>query len=198
MKKKMMVALALSAIPFLAGCVALDVAYLAGQVMTQELSTIARAESDVLIKNDVKVYAVKMFQQHPMWVPPCKYSGVLVEYAQDWDEVDTEGRVIRKAAPDGKAGYALILNKEDCPEKEPADILKVGTREDHYMFGASKYVIREGHGHLAMNYLEMNPELRPEWMPQVIRTIKSEAASNPDAADFLAQTQNRSDTKLFN
>lgn len=175
------------------GCAGIELVHLAGQTLTQELSTIARAKSDIETKIGIRVYAIEMFEQRPMWVTPCEYTGVLVEYARDWDELDELGHVVRMAEPSKPAGYALLLNKEMCPDKEPENILKTGTRSGLI----SEYVIRKGHGHIAMNYLSTNSDMRPKWMPQVIETIKTEATTNPAAAHFLAEMQARSDTDIF-
>jgi len=196
--RTMRTATALCCVYGMTGCVGVELAHLAGQVATQEISTIARAHDDVHLKTGVKVYPIAMFQQRPMWVTPCEYRGVIVEYSRDWDEVDDAGHVVRKADPHKREGYAVILNKEACPNKQPADIIKVGSATMSGLFGEPKYAIREGHGRTAVNYLDMHPDLRPRWMPQVIRTIKHEAAGNPVAADFLTQMRGRGDTQLFN
>lgn len=198
MQRNLKMAIALCAAPWVAGCAGLELAHLVGQTLTQEVSTIARANHDVPVQPGVKVYAFEMFEQRPLWVTPCQYSGVIVEYAQDWDQVAEDGHVVRKANPDKMAGYALLLNKEQCPDEEPADILKVGSQEFNSLFGPPKYAIRKGHGRTAVNYYGLHGDMRPKWMPGVVETIKAEASSNPAAAAFLAQMQERSYSNLFN
>jgi len=169
---------------------ALNAIFIAANIAAQTLNVVARADEDILIQKDVKVYAVSMTEQAPMWTDKCKYEGVMVEYARDWEEEQLSTGVILAPEPDKPIGYALILTKERCPEKEERAILNVGDSPSSPFFGR-KHVLREGNPVDTRDFESMKEEYRPKWMPQVLRTIEAEAPKNPAAQHFLDEMRTR-------
>ena len=169
---------------------ALNAIFLAANIAAQTLNVVARADEDILIEKDVKVYAVSMTEQAPMWTKKCKYEGVMVEYARDWEEEQLSTGVILPPEPDKPIGYALILTKERCPEKEERAIFNTDSKFFTPLFGKA-YVIREGGPMDTRDYWSLKEEDRPKWMPQVLRTIEAEAPKNPAAQHFLDEMRTR-------
>lgn len=170
---------------------ALNAIFLAGNIAAQSLNVVVRADEDILIEKDVKVYAVSMTEQAPMWTDKCKYDGVMVEYARDWEEEDRHTGFVRPPEPDKPIGYALILTEERCPEKEARPIFNTDSKFFTPLFGKA-YVIREGGPMDTRDYMSQREEDRPKWMPQVLRTIEAEADRNPAARSFLDEMARRS------
>lgn len=61
---------------------ALNAIFIAANIAAQTLNVVARADEDILIQKDVKVYAVSMTEQAPMWTDKCKYQGVMVGHLE--------------------------------------------------------------------------------------------------------------------
>lgn len=88
----------------------LNILYLGATIAAQNLAIVANATSDIPIQEGVRVYAVRMKQQAPLWADHCLYDGVMVEFARDWEEVQPLTDVVLPPAPDTPVGYALILS----------------------------------------------------------------------------------------
>lgn len=169
----------------------LNILYLGATIAAQNLAIVANATSDIPIQEGVRVYAVRMKQQAPLWADHCLYDGVMVEFARDWEEMQPLTDVVLPPAPDTPVGYALILTAETCPGKPERTIFSTGSKFFYPLFG-KRYVIRDGHRMDAQDYATAKDELRPKWMPQVLRTLAAEAPGNPAARDFLAEMERRS------
>lgn len=128
-----------------------------------------------------------------MWVDKCAYDGVMVEYARDWEEVQEHTGIVSPPEPDKPVGYALILTKERCPGKPEVKIFSTGAKYLYPLLGKG-YVIREGHRMDAVAYPGARPDSGPKWMPQVLKTIETEALTNPAAKLFMADIQGRAST----
>jgi hypothetical protein len=163
---------------------ALNLLYLAVTVGSQALNIVANADSDIQIKENVRVYAISMTQQAPFWVNKCHYDGVMVEFSRDWPEIDQSTGVVLPPAPDKPFGYALILTKERCPGKVEQNIFSTDDKHFSPFFGRGKYVIRDGNRMDAVDYASQKEDFRPKWMPQVLKTIQAEASSNVAAKNF--------------
>lgn len=170
---------------------ALNAFFLATTLASQVFNIVAQANSDVQIQDGVRVYAVAMRQQTPYGVEKCNYDGVMVQYARDWEEVQPSGVVV-PPEPDKPIGYALILTKEKCPGKDERPIFSAGSKFFYPLFGRG-YVIREGHRMDAVDYASQPENMRPKWMPQVLKTIEADAPGNIVAQNFLAEMKARSD-----
>lgn len=175
--------LGILAISSLSGCVGLDAVYLAGTVASQNINIVARAEADIPIEAGVKVYPISMKQQTSVFTAPCHYQGVLVEYARDWPELDQATATMLPPAPDKPIGYALILTKEQCPNKAQRAIFSLDSKY-FYLIGGSRYVIRDGYRMDAVDYASYAQDMRPKWLAQVLKTIHDEAPRNTAAQGF--------------
>lgn len=175
----------------LSGCVGLDAVYLAGTVTSQNINIVARAETDIKMQDGVKVYPITMKQQTSVFTEPCHYQGVLVEYARDWPEIQQSTGITLPPAPDKPIGYALILTKEQCPRKDARAIFSLDSKY-FYLIGATSYVIRDGYRMDAVDYSSYAKDMRPKWLPQVLKTIHHEASHNIAAQEFEAEMASRS------
>ncbi len=176
----------------LTGCVALDAAYLAGTVTSQNINIVARAEADIRTQDGIKVYPVAMKQQTSYFTTPCHYQGLLVEFARDWEELQAATGTMLPPEPDKPIGYALILTHEQCPDKAARDIFSLDEKHFHFLTRSrGDYVIREGQRMDAVDFSAYAPDQRPKWLPQVLKTIRDEAARNPAAEKFESEMRSR-------
>jgi hypothetical protein len=83
---------------------ALNIFYLAATIGSQALNIVANADADIEIKENVRVYAISMRQQAPFWVDKCRYEGMAIEYARDWEEIEPSTGTVLPAAPDKPIG----------------------------------------------------------------------------------------------
>jgi hypothetical protein len=171
---------------------ALNALFLATTLANQVLNIVGLSNSDIHIQEDVRVYAVAMRQQTPYGVDKCAYDGVMVQYARDWEEVQPSTENVLPPEPDKPIGYALILTKEKCPGKDERAIFSTGSKFFYPFFGRS-YVIREGHRIDAVDYASQPENMRPKWMPQVLKTIETDAPENIVAQNFLGEMKARAD-----
>lgn len=155
----------------------LNAFFLAATLTSQIFNIVAQANADVKIQEDVRVYAVVMRQQTPYGVDKCSYDGVMVQYARDWEVVQPSTEIILPPEPDKPIGYALILTKEKCPGKNERPIFSTGSKFFYPLFGRG-YVIREGHSLNAVDYAGQPENMRPKWMPQVLKSIEVEVPKN--------------------
>lgn len=175
----------------LSGCVGLDVVHLAATATNQSINIVANADSDIEQQEGVRVYDISMTQQAPLWVKLCHYDGILVEYARDWEESQPGTDIVSKPQPDKPIGYALLLTKERCPNKDERAIFSLGTKS-FYGFN-KKYVIREGHRIDAIAYEDYRKDARPRWLPQVLNTVERSAPDNVAARNFLIEMEARTE-----
>ncbi|MBY4727396.1 MULTISPECIES: hypothetical protein [Burkholderia] len=166
--------------------------FLVGTIASQAINIVGLAESDIKAQEGVRVYSISMKQQAPLWVEKCHYQGVMVQYARDWEENQPVTGMALAPEPDTPIGYALILTKEKCPGKDERAIFSVGSKY-FYPFNKS-YVIREGHRMDAVDYASQREDVRPKWMPQVLRTIETDAPRNVAAQNFMVEMKARTET----
>lgn len=111
----------------------------------------------------------------------CKYTGVMVPFARDWEEVIKHSEsfdTVLPPEPDKTAGYAFIINRKICGDKVEAVF-------------RSAAVIGFGKGFLYKHYFpafdvtEMRPDQQPKWMAQVLHRIERVSASNVEAKSFI-------------
>ncbi|WP_157376337.1 hypothetical protein [Burkholderia ubonensis] len=163
--------------------------FLVGTIASQAINIVGLAESDIKAQEGVRVYSISMKQQAPFWVEKCHYQGVMVQYARDWEEIQPATGLALAPEPDTPIGYALILTREKCPGKDERAIFSVGSKY-FYPFNKS-YVIREGHRMDAVDYASQREDVRPKWMPQVLKTIEADAPKSVAAQNFLAEIRAR-------
>lgn len=168
----------------------LELFYFGVTMANQTLNVIAFTEQDVKKVEGSRVVAVQMRGSAPMWSDNfCRYKGVMVEYTRDWDEIDSfTGEVKFKADPDTYVAYGLILTEETCPKTGTNPVLLTGAKPFPLSIvpWGKDIAIRAKLGVTAVNYGSQLPEMRPKWLPQVIRTLHAEADSNPTAKSYLA------------
>jgi hypothetical protein len=170
----------------------LNAFFLAATLTSQMLNIVAQANVDVKIQEGVRVYSVAMRQQTPYGVDKCSYDGVMVQYARDWEEVQSSTERVLPPEPDKPIGYALILTREKCPGKNERPIFSTGSKFFYPLFGRA-YVIREGHSVNAVDYAGQRENMRPKWMPQVLKTIEAEVPNNKAAQMFVAEMMARAE-----
>jgi hypothetical protein len=116
----------------------------------------------------------------PMWSDSaCTYTGVLVPYARDWqqlDESEDPPRVIREADPEKVVGQAVVLNTRTCPGKEREKVLFAGESPitAHVLLGKTSITVTDVE--------TMNKDVRYKWLPQVLARVEAHAAKGNDAA----------------
>lgn len=168
----------------------LELVHLGIMVGDQVFNVPTLGTEEIERKPQVKVYATQVKQQKPMFMSHCIYDGVLVEYTRTWEE--ERNGTVWPAEPDKPAGYALILTKASCPDKEDEKERNVelfATGERGY---SKKYVIRELERIVTWTLTPENHEKHtPKWLPQVVETIAMEAPSNPAAQSFLDEMSRR-------
>lgn len=101
--------------------------------------------------------------------PICTWSGVLVPYARDWDEItETEyGQQVRKAEPDKIAGYAFILDKKTCGN----NVYSVAMADSYW--GGLAGVMRAGLQRSVNDLTITKGDARPRWLEQVAGRLES-------------------------
>lgn len=106
----------------------------------------------------------------------CDVSGLMVPYERDWEEVvgSSESQYVRGPEPGKIAGYAFVVNKMKCPQKEVQAIFN--TIEWHTPLKPGMHVGDER----PFRSFAVNPnvEMQPKWLPQVIKRIESAALSS--------------------
>ncbi len=129
-----------------------------------------------------QVIPVVFNEVRPIWVNPCKYSGVLVPFERDWEERNTDHdghETIIPADPGPIAGYGILLNKKGCP----------GEATEHVSMYITKHgentIIPEKTKYVASDLSSLKEEMKPKWLPQVNRILEAQAESNPVVASFF-------------
>lgn len=112
----------------------------------------------------------------------CKYTGVMVPFVRDWEEVVTHGdsslETVLPPEPDKTVGHAVIINRKVCGDTvEP--MFRVGT-----IYGAyGGYRTQNTVG--AFDVAEMRPDQRPKWLGQVLSRIERVSATDATAREFI-------------
>ncbi len=160
----------------------LDLLYL-GAMMVANITLYA--EHDLQYPDLGEVAAISFHREWWRDEGKCRFRGLLVPYARTWEEETKNAflEAVLPPEPDKTAGVAVVVNKKECPGKEPEAIFRVASQvgERRVMKGLFKVPAAD---------LGSIPEAeRPLWLPQVIEIIEKNAATNPDARDFLDFTQ---------
>lgn len=171
---------------------ALNLLFTAVTVTGQAINVIANAQSNILIQENTRVYAITMNKQAPMWADKCLFNGVIVEYARDWEQLEESTGIMLPPAPDTPIGYAIILTKEKCEGADERAIFRTGSKF-FYSFMGKQYVVGQGYSINAADYASQSEQLRPKWLPQVLKTIETDAPNNAVAQAFLTEMQARED-----
>lgn len=111
----------------------------------------------------------------------CKYTGLMVPYVRDWEEVVNHGDSMETTLPpepDKTAGHAIIINRKVCGESvEP-------------MFRVASLVgVVDGYRTqfpvAVFDVTEMRPDQRPKWLGQVLSRIERASANDATAREFI-------------
>lgn len=110
----------------------------------------------------------------------CKYTGIMVPYVRDWEEVVKHGDIetVLPPEPNKTAGQAFIINKKVCG----------ATIEPVFRTGAilsAKGSLLYKHSFAAFDVTEMKVEDRPKWLEQVLLRIERVAAHDKHANEFV-------------
>ena len=121
----------------------------------------------------------------------CKYTGLMVPYVRDWEEVIKHGEIetVLPPEPDKTAGHAFIINKKVCGDKvEP--VFRTGL----VMRTSGGFLYK--HSFAAFDVTEMKVEDRPKWLGQVLARINRVAAGDAEAKAFVEFNKKASFPKL--
>lgn len=110
----------------------------------------------------------------------CRYSGVAVSYARDWEDVQNQGELTERRLPpepNKPIGLAFMIDKKICPDKEPESVALMA--EHPYLFAF------KGHKVNAKDLNTTPKEQQPKWFPQVMKAITDKAGelTEKQAAD---------------
>ncbi len=114
----------------------------------------------------------------------CKYTGLMVPFARDWEEEVSNGAAmpnVRPPEPNKVAGQAFIIDRKVCGEKvEP--VLRAG-----FIYSTSGS-LRYKHTVQVYDVNEMKkPHERPKWLEQVLRRVERTAYNNSASRDFVVR-----------
>lgn len=120
----------------------------------------------------------------------CRFTGLMVPYARDWEETRDDGFTQTTLAPepDKIAGYAFVINKKTCEGQPDEALLNV----DEALAGARKVWQDTAKTKILKKYILHSVSLQgrapselPKWFPQVMKTIEAAAATSKDAQAFV-------------
>jgi len=121
----------------------------------------------------------------------CKYTGVMVPYVRDWEEVVKNGEIetVLPPEPNKTAGHAFIVNRKVCGSTvEP--VFRTGA-----IFGTSGR-FQYKNSVTAFDVTEMREDQRPKWLAQVLQRVERAAAHDDKAKDFIQFNKTASFAKL--
>ena len=121
----------------------------------------------------------------------CKYTGVMVPFVRDWEQVIKHGETERvlPPEPDKTAGQAFIINRKVCGEKvEPVfRVTEIWSAKGAYLY---KHTVA------AYDLTDMRQDQRPQWLEQVLRRVERAAANNDQAKAFIEFNKTASFEKM--
>jgi hypothetical protein len=121
----------------------------------------------------------------------CKYTGLMVPYVRDWEEVVKHGEIetVLPPEPNKTAGHAFIINQKVCGDKvEP--VFRAGV----VMRATGGFLYK--HSFAAYDVTEMKVEERPKWLEQVLHRIDRVAVQDPAAKAFVEFNKKASVPKM--
>lgn len=160
----------------------LNVLYLGALTATnvQLLSTKKVEPQELHVVSAVEFRPVTAFWSESF---PCRYTGVAVTVERDWDEeVEFGGlKTIHPAEPGKIHTYGIIVNKKNCPGKEPEAMFSTSSWQGLF----ANIGVDEG-VRLMVTSVSPDPARQPKWLPQALRVIEHVAPTNEVAKEFLA------------
>lgn len=173
--------------------IALNLLYVGIVVATKLVAT-----GDVPLPPRNEVIQVEFRPAVPFWSASadCRYTGVMVPYARDWEEVVDNGYVktTLPAEPDKIAGYAILINKKSCPGQTPEAMFTTATWAGGFLgnVGITKGVTVTG------NSVSKEVAMQPKWLPQALATIEKATETSTPAKAFLADLPQSSEAMSNN
>ncbi len=166
----------------LSGCAAVELANLVYTATDMNIGY--TADADVARVPNKHVYA-ESFHTTAAYGDPCYTDGVVVDYSANTN--GGEPVATQALDPEKVYGQAVIFYKQACglgDKVESIDVVRTGSRRQ--IFG-EPMAMKAGEKVVVYDYYPKNNAHRPDWMPQVLKTIQAQAdAGDKDAQLFLA------------
>lgn len=109
----------------------------------------------------------------------CVYTGLVVPYARDWNDVDEFNNIVRPAEPDVPVAQAILVNKKVCDGKPDEIILRAGET------WGTKGILRPGNIINVVDMTEAREDQRPKWYLQVMTRVERLASTDAKVKDFV-------------
>lgn len=160
----------------------LDVLFVAGLA----ISSINLYPHDIQLKAGLDVSTE--FTAHREWwrgdgEGKCVYTGLVVPYARDWDELDEFNNVVRAAEPDIPVAQAILVNKKVCEGKPDEVIFRAGET------WGTKGILRPGNVINVADMTEAKEDQRPKWYAQVLARVERMAQTDAKVKAFADSLQ---------
>lgn len=197
--KKYLAASAIAVSAVLSGCAADILLYQAFKVVDDVTSTQYRVGTkDGLDLNDELDYAwaipVKM-REITRSTNNCAFKGAVVPWERTWEIVESHDSQtkVTPPAPGVIAGHVILTYQMTCPGKQPEDMfdsgeISVGRAILGRGFDGHRF-IPGGNNSSSFDMLELAPEKRPQWLPQVVDRLVRIAPTNKDAALIVRESR---------
>jgi len=78
-----------------------------------------------------------------------------------------------------------LVYRYSCKEKPTENVLLTTDRVSKILLKFSSDKMKDREAFFTKNWFKIPDDMKPRWMPQVIKTIQAEAPTNPAAQDFL-------------
>ncbi|MFN4340916.1 MAG: hypothetical protein ACK4FE_02635 [Azonexus sp.] len=160
---------------------ALNALFLAANIIAQPIYT--RNSVEITMPQLGQVAYGQTYKATLFGEPDCHYSGLVIPYERDWEEVYNEGTLqeTRVAPEPGKfAGYVYILNKAQCKGKPDQLIRHV------YDCNSSRCntVVKKDYVVKVLPLTQDDVSFY-KWLPQVMKRIEDASATNTAAKAFM-------------
>ncbi|KVP39962.1 hypothetical protein [Burkholderia ubonensis] len=121
----------------------------------------------------------------------CKYTGLMVPFVRDWEEVVKHGEIetVRAPEPDKTAGHAFIINRKVC-----GDTVTPVFRTAEINRTWSGFLYK--HSIVAFDVADMRPDQRPKWLEQVLHRVERVSAHDEKAKEFIEFNKTASFEKM--
>ncbi|KVP65671.1 hypothetical protein WJ96_04705 [Burkholderia ubonensis] len=121
----------------------------------------------------------------------CKYTGLMVPFVRDWEEVVKHGEIetVRPPEPDKTVGHAFIINRKVC-----GDTVTPVFRTAEINRTWSGFLYK--HSIAAFDVTDMRPDQRPKWLEQVLRRVERVSAHDANAKAFIEFNKTASFEKM--
>jgi hypothetical protein len=185
MRRLLISAVVISALP-LSGCAVAELGHLAYLAANGQLAPDMNSGQQIKPVEGQQVYGASFFTPNKNGAK-CYVDGVVVDYARDWDVIDDRtGHVVFKADPTKTYGQAVLMYHKECDDGTKSDVLLTDDRRQLIGKPAKLELLEGIH---STDYYTATEFQKPRWMAQVLKTIQTEAPTNPAARKFLEHVQ---------